>query len=128
MKSTRTFLLVLAAAVTLVAAGSNLKKLPADYKMPQGKESPGVVTFRHATHVDQARPDCTTCHPKDYRINEYGKPADGGEFTHARFDKGELCGSCHGQANKTIGSSKPAFKMTRCDRCHEEPLDEEEEE
>ena len=58
--------LLLAAAGTM-AAGS-LPNLPKDKALPQGDGSPGVVTFRHASHVDAARPDCTTCHPSLFPI------------------------------------------------------------
>ncbi len=111
------FILGLASAVTFAAT---LTRLPPDFLYPLGEESPGQVTFKHETHVDPDRPDCTTCHPQVWRITEPNATADGRPENHERWDNGETCGACH--------DGKRSFKMSRCDRCHIDPELEEEEE
>lgn len=88
------------------------KKLPPDFAFPMAEVSPGQVTFKHATHVNAARPDCTACHPKGYRILQAGSTAQGTTvMKHAAMDKGEQCGACHG---------KTAFGFKTCEKCHQE--------
>ena len=109
----------LAGAVTFAATTGVLDRLPPDFVYPRGEESPGPVTFRHETHVDPGNPDCTTCHPTQWKITEPNATADGRPATHERFDKGELCGACH--------DGDRGFKMRACDSCHDVFADEEEE-
>lgn len=95
-----------------VAAGS-LPKLPADYALPQGPDSPGVVTFSHASHVDAAKPACTACHPGLFRILAKGSPAQGGpRITHKEMEAGRQCGACH--------DGKAAHGLDDCASCHVE--------
>lgn len=70
----------------------------------------GKVTFKHGTHVKLAAPDCTSCHPKLFKIIEKGKTADGAPFKHARMKKGEQCGTCH--------NDEKAFGFDDCEKCH----------
>lgn len=98
---------ILAAGAAL-AAGT-LSKLPADYVFTQGDGSPGKVTFSHASHVDTAKPNCTSCHPKAFRILEAGKTATAEPILHKQMEAGAGCGSCHG---------KTAFAFDSCDMCH----------
>ncbi len=101
--------LAVAVVATTAAAGGDLKRLPGDYVLPRGEGSPGAVTFSHATHVDTAKPSCVTCHPSSFRILEAGRTRDGQPIVHARMEKGDACGSCHGKA---------AFGFDTCDNCH----------
>lgn len=94
------------------ALAKPMKKLPADYTFPQTGDSPGKVTFRHGSHVDEAKPNCLACHPRPFKILEKGKSAEKLEWKHGVFEKGKLCGKCH--------DGKLAFAMTdSCDSCHE---------
>ena len=84
MRTSRTFLLaLLAAAAPAVLAAGALPNLPKDKALPQGDGSPGVVTFRHASHVDAARPDCTTCHPTLFPIVRTASPVSRAPIRHA---------------------------------------------
>jgi c(7)-type cytochrome triheme protein len=101
---------VLLFAVTLGAQG--LRHLPPDgLAIPQSPDSPGRVVFNHSMHVDEGRPDCTTCHPRPFRMLEGRTRAT--PITHERMDKGELCGKCH--------DGKSAFALDEdCTYCHTE--------
>ncbi len=104
----------LALAGVLVAAGSagaagRLARLPGDHVFPQGEGSPGPVTFRHASHVEEGRPDCLACHPRRFRILERGRLATGDPIRHRQMEAGDGCGSCHG---------KGAFGFESCEACH----------
>ena len=101
--------LALALAATGAAAAGKLHRLPADYGFAQGEGSPGKVTFSHASHVDEKKPACLTCHPRVFRITEAGRPADKEPIHHARMEAGAACGACHG---------KTAFGFDSCDTCH----------
>jgi c(7)-type cytochrome triheme protein len=106
------FLLTLGLSGSLLAA--SLPHLPKDLPLQQGKESPGIVMFRHGTHVDSARPDCTTCHPALFPILEKDAARRPGPIvTHAVMEKGGLCGSCH--------DGKKAHGFDDCATCHETP-------
>ena len=96
-------------ALLCVAAAGPLPKLPADAALQQGEGSPGVVTFRHTTHVDSARPDCTTCHSRLFPILKSSKQP---VLKHADMEKGKLCGSCH--------DGKSAHGFDDCTTCHTE--------
>jgi c(7)-type cytochrome triheme protein len=106
---------VLAIIVSVSAAGvlfgQDLPKLPADVTLAQSPDSPGKVTFAHASHVGmQAKPDCTQCHPKLFSIlKQRARPA-ADRITHARMEKGQKCGACH--------NGKAAFGFDNCTSCH----------
>jgi c(7)-type cytochrome triheme protein len=87
-----------------------MPNLPADYNWPKGKDSPGQVSFSHESHVDLKKPDCTTCHPRLFKILEKGQNADGKRIEHKRMEAGEQCGACH--------NGKAAFAMKDCETCH----------
>lgn len=94
---------LLASAMTFAA----LPKLPGPLPLPQSGDSPGVVTFNHESHVDAAQPNCTTCHPKLFRILKQTKRS---AVTHERMTQGQQCGTCHG---------KTAFGLEDdCTMCH----------
>jgi c(7)-type cytochrome triheme protein len=102
-------LAALGLAVT-AAAQSKMPKLPAPYTFAQTGDSPGTVTFSHASHVDEAAPSCTSCHPKAFSILKAGATADGKPITHAAMDKGASCGACH--------NGQKSFGFDDCTLCH----------
>ncbi len=77
--------------------------------LPQGKDSPGQVVFRHESHVDAAKPSCLGCHPRRFSILGRSGEAPRGALTHAAMEKGHGCGGCHGQE---------AFGFDECGNCH----------
>jgi c(7)-type cytochrome triheme protein len=102
----------LLAGLAAVASGA-LPKLPQDRVLPQGPDSPGVVTFSHRSHLDEKRPDCTVCHPKVFTILASSKPpvAKAGE-RHAEMEQGRSCGACH--------DGNRAHALDDCAACHVE--------
>ncbi|HEX8908615.1 MAG TPA: c(7)-type cytochrome triheme domain-containing protein [Anaeromyxobacteraceae bacterium] len=104
---------VLALGALLVAtsalASGKLQRLPTDYVFPRGDGSPGPVMFSHESHVDSARPSCSACHPKEFRILEAGRTVTREPMRHDRMEAGAACGACHG---------KTAFGFDTCDMCH----------
>ena len=105
-------LLLVACAVALFAGtlgAQGLRKLPADgLALAKSADSPGQVVFNHSMHVSESKPDCTTCHPKPFRMLRSTKRT---AITHALMEKGQLCGSCH--------DGKKAFGLEEdCTFCH----------
>ena len=49
------------------------------------------MTFNHSSHVDQAKPDCTTCHPKTFGILG-SKGGTRSVMKHKNFENGQQCG------------------------------------
>ena len=103
---------MIAALAVLVAAtvmaGGDIKKMPADLRLHQSPDSPGKVTFNHASHVDTSKPDCTSCHPRLFSIlQDRSKERT---ILHARMQKGAQCGACH--------NAKKAFGLDDCSTCH----------
>jgi c(7)-type cytochrome triheme protein len=103
-------LLALVAAIVVRAGAQAMPKLPDGLAIAKSADSPGQVTFNHVTHVDAARPDCTTCHPKSFSI----LGSRGGTkvaMTHENFQQGRQCGTCH--------DGKKAFAVEDdCASCH----------
>lgn len=109
--SPRAFAATLLLAVSAALLAGPLPNLPKDIALPQGPDSPGVVIFRHETHVDAARPDCTTCHPTLFPIlRRTASSAAPAAIRHADMDKGKSCGSCH--------DGKSAHGLDDCGTCH----------
>jgi c(7)-type cytochrome triheme protein len=106
-------LIAAVAAAILVASAAvaqNMPKLPADITLKQSGDSPGKVTFSHASHLSyQAKPDCTVCHPKLAPIMKAPRDAQRAPTTHAAMLKGQACGACHG---------KTAHNFDDCTTCH----------
>lgn len=106
-------LALLVASLTVAGATAAQQRhliLPAAYTMPQTGDSPGKVAFNHESHVDPDAPNCTSCHPKLFRILKPGAAADGKPVTHAGMDKGYACGACH--------NGKTSFGVDDCTLCH----------
>lgn len=103
------------ALITLVATGTALAqnrmpRLPDAFTFTQAGDSPGKVTFNHASHVAEDAPSCTACHPKLFRILKAGATADGKPITHDAMAKGQYCGTCH--------NGKKSFAFDDCTMCH----------
>jgi len=116
MRTTRTWparAAVAAAGLLLASAlgAQTLPKLPGAMALPKSADSPGQVTFNHTTHVDDAKPACTTCHPRLFSILKDGAPAPRAAIVHAKMEKGQQCGACH--------DGKKAFAIEDdCAACH----------
>jgi c(7)-type cytochrome triheme protein len=90
-------------------------KMPDPFAFPQGKDSPGAVTFDHAKHKDAGNDKCTACHIKVFKFKKGGT----GPLTMAKMKGGELCGACHN--GKTQVGTKVVFTTddkANCERCH----------
>jgi c(7)-type cytochrome triheme protein len=75
--------------------------------MTKGADSPGQVTFNHATHVDMEKPACADCHSQRFRIlKTTALPAK------IDMHDEQHCGSCH-------DGKKTSFNVTEdCETCH----------
>lgn len=100
----------LSALLVSLASGSGLPRLPKDYAFPQSPDSPGVVVFSHQSHLDAARPSCTECHPKLFRMLSPGTPAGSAKVLHKEMEAGQQCGACH--------NGKDATGFEDCETCH----------
>lgn len=101
--------LLVGAASGAVAIGQDLPKLPQEKVLAQSPDSPGKVTFLHASHMG-SKPDCTRCHPKLFPITSRGATPAAGRITHAKMEKGKQCGACH--------NAKVSFGFDDCTACH----------
>jgi c(7)-type cytochrome triheme protein len=98
------------ASLAVGVAAQTLPKLPDALMLAKAADSPGQVIFNHASHVDAAKPACTACHPKEFRILKGSAPAT--PIKHADMEKGRQCGKCH--------DGKTSFGMTDdCTLCHQ---------
>jgi len=100
--------LLAGALCVATAAAQSMPRLPGEIRLARSADSPGQVTFDHETHVDSAKPNCTTCHSQGFNILKASarKP-----ITHDNFDHGRQCGACH--------DGKKAFKIDDdCTNCH----------
>lgn len=91
-----------------------LSNLPAPMAYPKQRKSPGVVTFRHETHVDPNKgPECAVCHDRLFEILRDGT-LDLEAVDKDAMEKGENCAVCH--------DGRQAFGLKRhCRECHEKP-------
>ncbi len=106
-----TFMIAAVALVTMAApiAAPSLPRLADEVKIAKSAESPGQVVFNHTTHVDSAKPECTSCHPRDFRILKASVGTKG--IVHKNFEQGRQCGRCH--------NGKQAFSYEAdCTICH----------
>lgn len=101
--------LIVAAAWCAGVAAASLPKLPGELAIARSADSPGQVTFNHASHVDAAKPACTGCHPREFRILKSKTAA--APIKHADMEKGRQCGKCH--------DGKTSFGIADdCTMCH----------
>lgn len=83
--------------------------LPDDLIFPSSEDSPGPVTFRHSSHVDDGAPNCAQCHSGTYPLLKRTTQSRG-EAMHAA----PYCGQCH--------NGNDAFNWEdNCEACHTEP-------
>jgi c(7)-type cytochrome triheme protein len=111
--------LALVAGLTLgllaPAVGPAQPKMPDPFAFPQGKDSPGPVTFDHAKHREAGNDKCTACHTKVFKF----KKGQTGPLTMAKMKAGEQCGACHN--GKAQVGTKVVFASddkANCERCH----------
>jgi c(7)-type cytochrome triheme protein len=111
-RSSRLLITVLAGLPLLCGAAPPMPRLPADRELAQGTDSPGPVTFSHAQHVGEARPDCTVCHPRLFSMARPvpGTDAHAHRLGHSEMDAGRSCGACH--------DGRTAFAREDCTACH----------
>jgi c(7)-type cytochrome triheme protein len=89
-------------------------KVPPDFTFPQGKDSPGVVTFSHEKHKEKLE-KCAECHTKVFKM----KKGTTGELTMAKMKIGEQCGACHNGKKEVAGKVVfMADDKANCERCH----------
>lgn len=72
------------------------------------EQSPGVVTFRHETHLGKAG-KCSSCHPKPFAMKSAGARPDGA------MHEGSACGMCH-DGRGSFGTEDDKA----CGKCHAE--------
>ncbi len=110
MRSTP-FVVLAALFLAVAARAADLPRLPKALNLPMGEDSPGQVTFNHDSHVDAAKPSCTSCHPRPFPMLK-GSALPKGALTHEKMDKGQDCGACHSKG-------KSAFEFEdNCENCH----------
>ena len=108
-------MIVLGLALATAGRGQRLPRLPGDFVFPATEGSLGQVVFSHRSHVDEQRPDCTTCHPRLFKILTPGAPADGLAMGHEQMQGGKHCGACH---NGTAAFAHD--DADKCMTCHRE--------
>jgi c(7)-type cytochrome triheme protein len=79
---------------------------PKPHPYPRGGDSPGVVTFRHETHL-RAAGNCRACHSRLFRMASSPPIPGGGMHEPA------ACGACH-DGTKAFAAADAAS----CARCH----------
>jgi len=91
-----------------IARGLEKFNAPADLVFPKSDESPGQVTFRHSTHVDATRPNCTSCHSATFKMLKIGlqTPPEGPRWN---MHEEQRCGACH--------NGKKGFNLKDADNC-----------
>ena len=108
--------LVFSSSLFLPSSAGPQPKIPPDLQFPQGKDSPGVVTFSHEWHTAPERVNkCTECHIKIFKL----KKGASGTITMEKIKNREQCGVCHNGEREIQG--KVVFLATdeaNCGRCH----------
>jgi c(7)-type cytochrome triheme protein len=103
------------AAMLSPAVGPAQPKMPEPFNFPQGKDSPGQVSFSHTQHRDAGVDKCTACHTKVFKF----KKGETGPLTMAKMKAGEQCGTCHNGTAK-VGTKVvfAADDKANCEKCH----------
>jgi c(7)-type cytochrome triheme protein len=86
-------------------------KIPPDFTIEQGKDSPGPVTFSHQKHRAKVE-KCTACHAKTFKM----KRGQSGTITLAALQEGKFCGACHDGKTQVAGTV--VFPIDACEKCH----------
>jgi c(7)-type cytochrome triheme protein len=100
----------------LMSAPTNrlVLRLPAELNYPAGEESPGVVEFSHAMHVDEEEPDCAVCHRQAFPlVRRAGLVAPRMRWTGEQLHEADWCGMCH-DGDESFGVDDE----DECDSCH----------
>ena len=108
-------MLVMAISVAAPTAPSTAQvRIPPDFALEQGKDSPGTVTFSHEKHRAKVE-KCQACHTKVFKM----KKGTTGPLTMAKMKAGEQCGACH-NGKTEIGGVRPASvdDTAKCETCH----------
>ncbi|HEU0005124.1 MAG TPA: Ni/Fe-hydrogenase cytochrome b subunit [Terriglobia bacterium] len=86
--------------------------MPPDITLPTADTSPGVVTFRHSSHLDAKQANCAQCHVKHFRILRVNVPT--ATTASARdLHSDQFCGACH--------NGEKSFSVKEdCQLCHQE--------
>jgi c(7)-type cytochrome triheme protein len=97
------------------APGGAQQKLPEPFQFPQGKDSPGPVTFDHSKHKAAGADKCTACHVKVFKM----KKGQTGPLTMDKMKAGEQCGVCHDGHTK-VGDTTvfTVADKANCEKCH----------
>jgi c(7)-type cytochrome triheme protein len=86
--------------------------MPPDITLPTSEASPGVVTFRHSSHLDARQAHCTECHIQKFRILKTKVPdltTTGASDLHSA----QFCGACH--------DGEKSFSVKEdCQLCHQD--------
>ena len=88
---------------------------PPEVTFAKADASPGTVTFRHWSHADAERPNCTVCHSEMFKMMKPAHMNKAATDMHAT----DKCGACHD--GKIVIANKHVFdlKDTRnCTKCH----------
>ena len=91
-------------------------RLPPDLEYKGAADGPGVVVFRHTTHVALTENNCLACHNPPDPIFKILRP--GRHTSHEEMDAGKTCGACH--------DGKKGFGITdteNCQNCHSGPAE-----
>jgi c(7)-type cytochrome triheme protein len=94
-----------------VGPGAAQVKIPPDFTLEKGQDSPGPVTFSHEKHKAKVE-KCTACHVKTFKM----KRGQSGTVTLAALQEGKFCGACHDGKTQVAGTV--VFSIDACDRCH----------
>ena len=108
-------IVVVVSILALAVAASAQVKIPADFTLDKGKDSPGTVTFSHEKHKAAGVDKCTACHTKVFKM----KKGTTGPATMEAMKAGAQCGACHN--TKTEIGGKKVFGLedkANCEKCH----------
>jgi c(7)-type cytochrome triheme protein len=89
------------------AAKAEAKAGPPPIRIPTASDSPGPVTFAHATHLAKGA-TCADCHPKLFKMQK-----GGATLSMDGMGEGKTCGACH-NGQKAFG----VMDGDRCTSCH----------
>jgi c(7)-type cytochrome triheme protein len=107
-------MLVVVCVAALTVPSTAQVRIPPDFQIEGGKDSPGPVTFSHEKH--RAKVDkCQACHVKLFKM----KKGTTGPLTMAKMKAGEQCGACHTGKTEVGGTIPVAVDdSTKCETCH----------
>lgn len=115
MRLTRVLSLALAVGLgvglLLFIPGAAQVKIPPDFTLEKGQDSPGPVVFSHEGHKTKVE-KCTACHVKIFKM----KKGQSGAITLAALQEGKFCGTCHDGKTQVAGTV--VFAIDACDKCH----------